>query len=74
MNIQELSARLGNAINESLRSDAIADAVAEIQAAGYEVGALILEMSIGQTRLSYPVPIEPSVRWLEHLHRLEDRR
>jgi hypothetical protein len=74
MDIRQLSQQLGDAINEAIRrSDAVSDAVAELNATGYAVSSLTLDMTVSGRPLSIPVPIEPSVSWLERLYKLEAR-
>jgi hypothetical protein len=73
-NLKQLQTRLGEAINEALTSDAIAEAVQELQAHGYECGKITLEVIVENLPVHYLVPVAPTVQWLERMYKFEDKR
>ena len=71
----KLVERLGEAITAALQDDdKIIEAVEAIRENDLEIVTLALEITVQGMRYKLPVPVAASVNWLEHLHKLKDKR
>lgn len=70
---ERLTQKLRTVLDEALASEPVSDVLNEIRDAGYVLGKATLTLVIDNRPMPIEVP-NPTVDWLDRLHRLEDTR